>query len=225
MGAFKAVAFDYDGTLFDTRPAIVHSIQRTFENAGRPVPPLEDIVRTIASGAALPDTFLILDRVLRQQPATLQDRIKTYRAIYLAEGMPLLNPFAGVHNVLRQLRDDCIKCIVISNKGIAAIERSLAIADLTSFIDMVLADAPGMPRKPDPRLLTDHVLPKFAGLRNQDILMVGDTEADIHFAKATGMACCWAAYGFGDAERCRALKPEYEIAGIEELPAIIASPA
>jgi phosphoglycolate phosphatase len=222
MPAFRAVAFDYDGTLFDTRPAIVHSIQRTFEDCGRPVPPLDAILRTVASGVALPDTFLILDAPLRKSPSALQERVKAYRAIYLAEGTPLLKPFAGVHDVLQQLHNGDTKCVVISNKGIAAIERSLESAGLRSFVDLVLADAPGVPRKPDPALIHDHVVPKFPQLQSRHILMVGDTETDIMFARASGMRCCWASYGFGDAERCRALAPEHQIAGIEELPAIVA---
>ena len=32
--------------------------------------------------------------------------------------------------------------------------------------------------------------------------MVGDTAADIAFAKAVGIAGCWVSYGYGDADRC-----------------------
>jgi phosphoglycolate phosphatase len=221
MRAYKAVAFDYDGTLFDTRPAVVHSIQRTFEDAGRSVPPLDAILSTIASGAALPDTFLILDAVLRRNPATLQERVRAYRAIYLTEGTALLKPFPGTPDTLAQLHDAGTTCVVISNKGVAAIERSLDDNGLHSFVDLVLADAPGLPRKPDPALIIDHVLPKFAQLESRQILMVGDTETDITFAKASGMACCWASYGYGESARCRALAPDLEIAGIAEVPPLV----
>jgi phosphoglycolate phosphatase len=51
--------------------------------------------------------------------------------------------------------------------------------------------------------------------------MVGDTATDILFARASGMPCCWASYGYGDVERCRALDPEHEISSIEELPALL----
>ena len=51
--------------------------------------------------------------------------------------------------------------------------------------------------------------------------MVGDTEIDIQFAKASGISCCWASYGYGDKARCRKLEPEYRIDSIAELPALI----
>jgi phosphoglycolate phosphatase len=58
-------------------------------------------------------------------------------------------------------------------------------------------------------------------MQSRQILMVGDTELDILFAKKSGMSCCWVSYGYGDAQRCRALKPEHEIASIAELPMLV----
>jgi phosphoglycolate phosphatase-like HAD superfamily hydrolase len=41
--------------------------------------------------------------------------------------------------------------------------------------------------------------------------MVGDTMADIQFAKTIGVRSCWASYGYGDLLACRQLAPGYEI--------------
>jgi phosphoglycolate phosphatase len=221
MRAFEAIVFDYDGTLFDSRPAIVYCIKRTFEECGRPAPELEAILRTVQSGIPLSDTFLILDKELRRDRAALQERVRTYRALYLDEGTAFLKPFAGTREVLQQLHATGVKVLVVSNKGIAAIRRSLDDSGLSPLVDLILADEPGLPRKPDPALLTDHILPRYPQLHNRQILMVGDTETDILFAKASGMPCCWVSYGYGDAERCRALGPDHEISSIEELPTLL----
>jgi len=221
MSAIAAIIFDYDGTLFDTRPAIIHCIERTFALSGRPIPPMAAILRTVASGITLQDTFLHLDQALQQDPAALQDRVKIYRTIYQDEEAALLKPFSGAAEVLRELHTGGTTCIVVSNKGGAAIRRSLEGAALNPFVDLVLADEAGLPKKPDPALITDHVLPRYSGLQSRQILMVGDTATDILFARASGMPCCWASYGYGDVERCRALDPEHEISSIEELPALL----
>jgi len=221
MSAIAAIIFDYDGTLFDTRPAIIHCIERTFALSGRPIPPMAAILRTVASGITLQDTFLHLDQALQQDPAALQDRVKIYRTIYQDEEAALLKPFSGAAEVLRELHTGGTTCIVVSNKGGAAIRRSLEGAALNPFVDLVLADEAGLPKKPDPALITDHVLPRYSGLQSRQILMVGDIATDILFARASGMPCCWASYGYGDVERCRALDPEHEISSIEELPALL----
>jgi phosphoglycolate phosphatase len=163
----------------------------------------------------------MLDRELHDDRAALQHRINMYRTIYLDEGTPLLKPFAGTDEVLRQLHAEGIKCLIISNKGVAAIRRSLDESRLTPFIETVLGDEPGVPRKPDPAMMTDHILPRYAHLQRDQILIVGDTEADILFAKRSGLPCCWASYGYGEKDRCRALEPQHEISRIEELPPIV----
>jgi phosphoglycolate phosphatase len=223
MRAFAAVIFDYDGTLFDTRPAIVHCIAHALRECGRPLPAHETIARTVNAGLPLPDTFLTLDGRLRRDRTSLNELVRCYRKLYADEAAPLLRPFAGVKQALQRLHEGGAKCLIVSNKGIAAIHRSLEQNQLTLFLDMVFADQPSLPKKPDPAILVEHILPRYAHLAAEQILMVGDTEIDILFAKRTGMSSCWASYGYGDPERCRKLGPDHQIAKIDELPALVLS--
>jgi phosphoglycolate phosphatase len=221
MSGFKVIVFDYDGTLFDTRPAIVHCIQRAFEECGRPIPALADVTDTVKTGLPLPDTFFILDGGLRDDQAALDKLVETYRTLYLGEATPLAKPFSGVRDTLRILHANGTKCVVVSNKGIAAIRRSLDQSQLSSFVDLVFGDQPGLPNKPDPAIFTDHILPRYGQWQRRQILMVGDTEIDILFAKAAGISSCWASYGYGEIEHCRRLAPDHEISSIAELPALV----
>jgi phosphoglycolate phosphatase len=224
MSGFRVIVFDYDGTLFDTRPAIFHCIQRAFTECDRSIPALEAIASTVTTGVPLQETFFVLDNNLRTDRTALNELVRTYRKLYLDEGAPLLKPFAGVSDALQQLHATGAKNVVVSNKGIAAIHRSLDQSRLSAFVDMVFGDEPGLPKKPDPAIMADYILPRHAKIQRNKILMVGDTEVDILFAKRTGISCCWASYGYGEIERCRALAPEYEISSIAELPALVHCP-
>ncbi len=217
MADFDLILFDYDGTLFDTRPAIAYCIARAFEQSGRPPPPKECVLATIAAGLPLTESLVALDAALGHDLRALDDLVTTYRQLYLDEGMPLLSPFAGVETVLRRLRAGGIRSVVISNKGIEAIRRSLHQTGLEALVDMVFGDQPGLPKKPDPLLFTGHILPRYKRLPRDRILMVGDTESDILFAKSAGIPACWASYGYGETERCRSLSPEHEISSIADL--------
>jgi len=221
MSGFKVVVFDYDGTLFDTRPAIVHCIQRAFAVCGRPVPTLEAAAGTVRTGLPLQESFIVLDKNLRAEETALNEIVKAYRKIYLDEGAPLTKPFVGVRDALQDIHAHGTKCVVVSNKGVAAIRQSLDQSQLSSFVDLVFGDEPGLPKKPDPAIVIDHILPRYASLRREQMLVVGDTEIDILLAKRTEIHCCWASYGYGETERCRALKPEHEISSIEELAALV----
>jgi len=221
MSDFRVVVFDYDGTLFDTRRAIVHCIQRTFAEAGWPSPDVDAIAATVKTGIPLHDTLTALEQRLEGDRGVIEETVGVYRKIYLAEAAPFLRPYLGVIETLQRLHADGIKNLVISNKGSAAILKSLHESGLSSFVDMVFGDEPNLPKKPDPAILTGHILPRYPELRKDQILIVGDTETDILFAKAAGIASCWASYGYGEPERCRELRPDHVITAIEQLPALV----
>jgi phosphoglycolate phosphatase len=222
MSEYRVIVFDYDGTLFDTRPAIFHCIQRAFAACDRPIPALEAVASPVKTGLPLQETFFALDEALRANRTTLNELVVTYRRLYLDEGTPLAKPFAGARDALQQIHARDVKCVIVSNKGIAAIRQSLDQSQLSSFVDFVFGDEPGLPKKPDPAILMDHILPRYGQLQMEQILVVGDTEVDILLAKKAGIPCCWASYGYGETERCRQLKPEHEISSIEQLPTLVA---
>ena len=222
---FDVAILDYDGTLSDTRLAIAHCLQRAFAEHGRPIAMSERTMRVINKGLPLKATCVLLDPDLVGQNAVVDDLIDTYRAVYKLEGESLIKTFPGAKKVLQDVRARGVRCIIVSNKGADAVNRSLGRCGLAEFVDMVLADQPGMPHKPDRALLTEHIEPKFPDITRDRMLMVGDTEVDIAFAKNAGLECCWAAYGFGDRRRCLALGPEYSIESIDELPLLIGARA
>ena len=222
---FDVAILDYDGTLSDTRLAIAHCLQRAFAERGRPIAMSERIMRVINKGLSLRETCALLDPDLDGQEPAIDELIIMYRTVYQLEGESLIKTFPGAKKTLQEVHARGVRCIVVSNKGADAVNRSLDRCGLAEFVDMVLADQPGMPHKPDPAMLTDHIEPKFPDVSRDRMLMVGDTEVDIVFAKNAGLECCWAAYGFGDRRRCLALGPEYSIESIDELPLLIGVPA
>lgn len=219
--SFDVILFDYDGTLFDTRPAIAHCILRAFSRSNRTLPPVEQVNAAIRSGLPLRGTLLLLDETLRLDPEALNALVVRYRRTYLDEGTPLLQPFPGVADALERLHAIGKKSLVVSNKGIDAIHRSLERNQLSALVDMVLAEQSGLPAKPDPALFTEHISPRYGGITKRQMLMIGDTELDILFAKSAGISACWAAYGYGESERCLKLQPEYQVSNIAEIPDLV----
>lgn len=221
MNNFDAVVFDYDGTLFDTRPAIVHCLRRAFEQCRRPAPLADAIIAAVQSGLPLQETLISIDPTMRVDRDALNEIVPLYRSLYIAEGTPLLQPFAGVAGALQELHDGGTKCVIVSNKGVEAVRRSLDDSGLSAFVDTIFGEANGLPKKPDPAVLIGHILPRIQQLDERRVLIVGDTEIDILFARRCGASACWVSYGYGDVNRCRSLEPDYEIAGMDALPTLI----
>jgi phosphoglycolate phosphatase len=220
---FDLVILDYDGTLSNTRLAIAHCLQRAFAECGRPIADAARIMSIVQKGLPLRPTCLLVDPNLTCDAGAIDELVEAYRRCYRSEGERLVDAFPGAETVLRQLRQRGISCVVVSNKGVEAVEHSLERHGLRSLVGAVFADTLGRPRKPDRALFTLCIQPNFPGVAQDRMLMVGDTELDIEFARNSGIACCWAAYGFGERRRCLALGPDYLIEDIAKLPALVAS--
>ena len=225
MSEFRVAIFDFDGTLFDTRTAIIHCIQLTFAEAGRALPAIEAIGETVKSGIRLRDTLAALDAGLNGDSSQIDNLIGIYRKIYAAQAAQLQKPYPGAQEALKELLADGTKSVVVSNKGIVAIRGVLDGSKLSAYIDLVFGDELDLPKKPDPTILVEHILPRYAGVSKSEILVIGDTETDILFAHAAGLSSCWASYGYGEPERCLKLAPDYMITAIEQLPGLIRAAA
>lgn len=135
--------------------------------------------------------------------------------------MIYISPFEGVVSSLRTLCDSGRACVVVSNKGMDAIRHSLEAHELLDIIRFVVGDQPDVPKKPNPEILHKYIIPQFDRVDQDRILMVGDTEADIQFARNAKIASCWVRYGYGHADKCSALAPNYRIDRFGELLEIV----
>jgi len=223
--SYKLVIFDFDGTLFATHEAIIHSIIKTFEVYKKPIPSRDSIYQTITKGIALDETFKLLDINYDHKEAKnfSQKYIATYRAVYKKEGESKARPFANAKETLEYIHEKGIPIVVISNKGIDAINYALKKYELKTFITLAIGDTPEMKKKPDPMVFNKIIQPQFKDIQPEEILVIGDTVADLLFAKNIGAHGCWATYGYGAEEECQNFKSTYRIKTLQEVQVIFKS--
>ncbi|MES2998633.1 MAG: HAD family hydrolase [Pseudomonadota bacterium] len=215
MNNYKLIILDFDGTLCSTHEAILFCIKRAYETLGKPVPKHNFSDETIRAGLGMESTLKTLSPELSD--AEIQSLLDTYESIYLQEGEQKSTAFEKAGKVLSKLDSAGFILTVVSNKAFAAVNIALERFDLKKYIEMVVGDTKTLRKKPDPMAYTDFIKPKFNTISPNEILMVGDTPADLLFAKNIGTDSCWAEYGYGDAKTCRALKPTYSIRRLIDL--------
>ncbi|MBS1093096.1 HAD family hydrolase [Gluconobacter wancherniae] len=215
MTRFPIVLLDYDGTLAETRPAILRSLAVALKECDVPPPPLEELAQELARGATLGELF----RTLMPGSTSEQEQhfIAAYRNHYPAADQEETFLFDGAAEMIEGLHRLGIKPVILSNKHRPFVDASLERFGLTGRVAAVLGSEPSQPAKPDARVMTDRVLPLFPGAAIEDFLMVGDTVTDIRFAQAAGIAVCWVSYGHGLEQVCRDLKPDFEISDVRDL--------
>ncbi len=214
MLSFRVYLLDFDGTIAATRPAGIAGLTRTLAERGIDVSESR-MAAVIGTGVPLEVTLATLAPHLTD--ADIADCATRYRALYTEIDREMTALYDGVHETLAGLKRHGGEIVVLSNKSRAALENTLARFDMQDVASAVIAADPGLPVKPDPEVFHQRVRPLFPGLAPSDFLMVGDTAADIAFAQAAGIASCWVSYGYGDADRCLAMKPDFVAHALAEL--------
>ncbi|KAF2664393.1 HAD-like protein [Microthyrium microscopicum] len=187
-----------------------------------------DVHRLISSGAGLNETF----RTLHPDPAAFsadEDKwITQYRQVYTAHGQPLIKSYPGAKEILEHLKASNIAVAIISNKGVSAVKTALENNGLFDCLpaEFIIGDnTPGAMRKPHPGSFEDVLVPLLIArgvqVEPKDVLVVGDTVADLKFAGNIGCRACWCRYGYGDKKECQDLKPAFTVDSLVEIKAII----
>ena len=210
---YGLLVLDYDGTLAESDAAVGHCLGAVLRSRGLAAPDPDAVRATI--GLSLPATFRHFAPHLDER--AVEACVAEYRALYDVEGLPRMALYPGVAETLPRLRAAGARLAVLSNRGHAVLERCLRAQGLDGYVELVLGDAPGRPRKPDPGSYRDEVRPAFPDVAPARTLVVGDTGIDLALARAAGLDCCLAAYGYGDPAGLPEPGPEHVIAAFPDL--------
>jgi phosphoglycolate phosphatase len=209
-----AVIFDLDGTLIDTAADLAASMNFVLQRAGREPAPLARVRHLVGHGARA-----MLDKGFRENggavPTDLDPHVALFLDHYLQHIADQSRPFPGAIEALDRLEADGAVIAVCTNKREAWARALFDALGLTSrFAAIIGADTVGV-AKPDPR-------PVFAALqqsRAERGVFVGDSDTDIRAARAAGMPCLVALFGYGPLELAH--EAEALFSSYEEVPVLI----
>ena len=214
------VVFDLDGTLVDTAPDLVATLNHVL--AGEGLPPLAyGAARNMVGGGAR----TMVERGLRAEgrvlgAADIDRLVREFIAHYASHIVDRSRPFRGVEDALDRLAGAGCRLAVCTNKLEWLSVRLLDALGLSGrFAAICGADTFGV-SKPDPEVLRRTVA--RAGGELGLSVMVGDSVTDIATARAAGVPVI--AVGFGYTETPVALlKPERVIHSFANLPEAVFS--
>jgi phosphoglycolate phosphatase len=189
----QAIAFDLDGTLVDSAPDIGHALNQALQAAGLRGFDLQQVRGWIGDG---PD--LLIARALaalRQDGAALRRRLRQgFDQATLAAPLAHGAVYDGILPMLLQLQG-VLPLVVVTNKPGALARAVLQAAGLLPHFAAVHGADTAELRKPAPALL--HRAAAQLDLGSGQLLMVGDSAADIGCAHAAGATAVWAGWGYG----------------------------
>ncbi|WP_372786567.1 phosphoglycolate phosphatase [Phenylobacterium sp.] len=209
------VAFDLDGTLVDTAPDLVGTLNVILAEEGLRPLAMAHARDLIGHGARrlLERGFQAAGEPLpaERMPA-LFDR---FIARYLAHIADESRPFPGVVDALEALRADGARLAVCTNKPTGLSNSLLRALDLARLFDAVVGPDAAPAAKPDPRHLEAAIA--AAGGTPDRALMVGDAATDAGAARAARVPLILVSFGYTEVP-ARDLAPDVLIDHFAELP-------
>jgi phosphoglycolate phosphatase len=216
----RTIVFDLDGTLIDTAPDLIATLNVVFEREGMP-PVQYEIARNLIGGGA---RGMIARGIAAEgrdvAPAKLEQMFADFIAHYSAHIADRSRPFPGLVDVLDELAGLGCRFAVCTNK----LERlSVQLLETLKMADRFEAicgqDTFGV-QKPDPEILRRTVA--AAGGRLQDAIMIGDSVTDIRTARAAGIPVIAVDFGYSDRPVAE-YGPDHIISQFAQLPAAISA--
>ena len=210
MQNFKAIFFDFDGTIADTVNGILATMTATFKELNLPIPPQDAMKSTI--GMLLGDAL--------QQLGNLDDSqrviaVKTYQRLFREVELPNTRIFPGVSQTLQTLKSRGVKMAIVTSRGIESLRLILTQNNILEYFDELVTRDNGFKPKPAPDMV-NYLLQKMS-LAPSDVLVVGDTTFDIDMGAAAGCKTCAVTYGNHSADRLATSKCDWMVGRFDEI--------
>ena len=206
---FDLIAFDWDGTLFDSTAIITRCIQAAVADVGGTVPTDQAASYVIGMG--------LMQALAHAAPDVPQDKYpqlgERYKHHYFAHQHDI-SLFAGVLPLLADLKARHHWLTVATGKSRRGLDEALQAVELKGVFDGSRT-ADETAGKPSPLML--HELMREFGVAPERTLMIGDTTHDLQMAVNAGCASVGVSYGAHEPEAFQTLRPLHVAHSVREL--------
>ncbi|WP_294768481.1 HAD-IA family hydrolase [uncultured Rhodoferax sp.] len=206
---FDLIAFDWDGTLFDSTAIITRCIQSAVADVGGTVPSSKDAAYVIGLG--------LMQALAHAAPDVPKEKYPELGARYKYHYMQHQNDislFEGVLPMLDALKARGHLLTVATGKSRSGLNEVLQAVQLRGMFDGSRT-ADETASKPHPLMLQE-LMAEF-GVSPERVLMVGDTTHDLQLALNAGCASLGVSYGAHEPSTFEALRPLHVAHSVPEL--------
>jgi phosphoglycolate phosphatase len=208
------VVFDLDGTLIDTAPDLLDSLNHSLGAGGLALADAVEFRSCVGNGARV-----MIERAFAVQKKTLateeHDRLYGLFLDHYGDNMPgKSRPYPGVIDAIGRFEEAGFLMAICTNKTEAFSQKLVEALGMERHFAAICGQDTFAFRKPDPRHLTATI--KMAGGDPEQAVMVGDSRTDIDTAKAAGIPVVAVDFGYTD-RHVREFEPSRVISHFDEL--------
>jgi len=213
LSSIRALIFDLDGTLIDSKQDLIHSVNAMLAGTGRE-PLHEDTVSSYIGHGAPRLVARALGNGATEEEC--ERALKFFLAHYDEHKLDSTRAYPGVAEALEELRE--LPMAVLTNKPVRVSRKILEGLGLAKYFRAIYGGNSFETKKPDP-LGAKKILEEL-GAAPVQALMVGDSEVDVQTARNAGTLAAAVNYGFGTHDRA-AYPADIYLDGMTELSALL----
>ena len=208
---FSCLILDFDGTLADTQPLIVSSLQRTLRELQ--LPSRSDAECRSIIGLPLKECFTTL---LSVDDATAERCAEVYRRVFDEDNHPgTVTLFPHVLETLKRLHEQGLQLTICSSRGRPTLDAFVRDFNLGEYVGMVVSANDVQHAKPHPEPVQSIL--RQLRVRPKHALVVGDASYDMLMGRAAGCKTCGVTYGNQSAADLRKAGADYLIDDFAEV--------
>ena len=207
----KGVLFDLDGTLLDTLEDLYQSVNAALTACGFPERTRMEVRSFVGNGVR---NLMVRSVPDGEENPKFEECFQKFREHYAAHLNDHTAPYAGIMELLAELKEKGIPTAVVSNKSDAAV-KELCRETFGDLVPLAIGESERVKKKPAP----DTVIEAAAeiGVPLKDCVYVGDSEVDLATAENAGIPCVSVSWGFRDKELLESLGAKTLLDTVAEL--------
>ena len=202
------IMLDFDGTIADSLPAAVASVQAMLHELGYPEKSAAEIGRHIGFGERA-----LVEGAIGSRDEQLVARAQAVYYKHNLENIKAVGLFPHVREFLETYKNKLLA--VISNKRDEFIELILDKQQIRNYFAEIKGGDSAPCLKPDPCTINE--LLKKHRVAAGRALYIGDMTIDVETGKSAGVRTCAVTYGFHDAVALKQAGPDFLIDDLLEL--------
>ncbi len=188
---YKALIFDFDGTVCDTGAGIKESVRYALDAAGIQYDENEDMSFVIG-----PPLLIMFQEHYGVSVTDAEELVRKYREHYTNAGIFKSELYDGIEELLIALKGEGIKLGIASSKPKQYVELLLEKFNLIKHFDSVCGVDFKVDCEPKPSIIARCIAE--LGCSNEEILVIGDRSYDISGAEENNADSAGVLWGYGN---------------------------
>ena len=208
----ECIFFDLDGTLIESGPDLLDSLNFVLLKNKMPEIPKGVIGNLVGGGATmmLSKAYKYFNKEINKNEMDLL--VSQFLEFYSTNCSKKTTLYENVESTLEELKKKGIEMCICTNKKQYLAEKIILDLGVNNFFSIILGSTDKLKLKPDSSML--RFLVNKLNINVEKIMMVGDSENDIIPSNELGVTSTFVEYGYGNFSNSL---PTYKIKNIKQL--------